>query len=982
MLVEKEQILKAKSKLGEKNADIIAEVLNLEKYDAVNKKALCPWHLEDSPSFIYNPKTYSYHCFSGETKVITRIGLKKIADIVNTPVEIINGNGDWETTTFRYCGDQKLYALQLTSRGKSKTILTTAEHEWIVQKRKSKLQTISLSYGMHLAKKWYRKPQNLQPSLDGLKHGFIYGDGYYAGEVIKEQCKRFYARISTKDKYIFCQSVFDNIQQCSKNEQEKIPGCALGRVSVKSNRNLKLVPDISENDDYLFGFLIGYFVADGNCSDESALFSSSHKRDLEKIKDICTKVGIPTYAICSTTRTTDSNMGIVTLKKPSTIYTLRMVKSETPKEMFYGCKRMVTKNTYNSYLGYKVIGVTPTGETAPVYCCETTTHSFVLEDFILTGNCFGCGKNTDIIDAYMHTGLTYLEALQKLFELAKMPISFGEKGVQTKYQYKYPKAEPLNNKEHVYSYLAQRGISKNTVDSCDVREDEHGNIVFNYYDTNDVLCLVKYRPSHKIDKSKGEVKAWCQKGADTTPLLFNMNRVNTTSPLLICEGEIDSMAAIESGFTNAVSVPLGANNYGWIEENFDWLEQFESIIICADNDEAGIKMQKECVFRLGSWRTKFIDIPPYYYDKDSDKKYAMKDLNHVLYYAGKQAVLDLIHNAKDSPVDSVSDFSDINNIDLDEIDGIKTGIPDLDKKLMKLFYGTFTIVTGVNGSGKSSFLSQIVCNAIDEDKNAFLYSGELPNFQSKNWINYILAGQRNVKEYCSNGATYWKVTPEAQKQMNDYYRGKLFIYKDGFDHKVDSLLKSMEDTTRKYGCKLHIIDNLTSVNLEANEQNKFQKQEEFVTRLIDFAKKYNVAVLLVVHPHKIEQMRRLNKMDIQGISAIIDLAHRILSLYRVTKEDKRGVPNKRGNGWYKEPIPYDVLCDILKDRLLGFEGSTAGLYYDKPSRRFFIDEQSLDKRYGWDTEEYSGALPFPPPQLNQKDENEVYGQISNTGGQQ
>lgn len=608
--------------------------------------------------------------------------------------------------------------------------------------------------------------------------------------------------------------------------------------------------------------------------------------------------------------------------------------------------------------------------------------SFIYNPKTYSYHCFGCGKNTDIIDAYMHTGLTYLEALQKLFELAKMPISFGEKGVQTKYQYKYPKAEPLNNKEHVYSYLAQRGISKNTVDSCDVREDEHGNIVFNYYDTNDVLCLVKYRPSHKIDKSKGEVKAWCQKGADTTPLLFNMNRVNTTSPLLICEGEIDSMAAIESGFTNAVSVPLGANNYGWIEENFDWLEQFESIIICSDNDEAGIKMQKECVFRLGSWRTKFIDIPPYYYDKNSDKKYAMKDLNHVLYYAGKQAVLDLIHNAKDSPVDSVSDFSDINNIDLDEIDGIKTGIPDLDKKLMKLFYGTFTIVTGVNGSGKSSFLSQIVCNAIDEDKNAFLYSGELPNFQSKNWINYILAGQRNVKEYCSNGATYWKVTPEAQKQMNDYYRGKLFIYKDGFDHKVDSLLKSMEDTTRKYGCKLHIIDNLTSVNLEANEQNKFQKQEEFVTRLIDFAKKYNVAVLLVVHPHKIEQMRRLNKMDIQGISAIIDLAHRILSLYRVTKEDKRGVPNKRGNGWYKEPIPYDVLCDILKDRLLGFEGSTAGLYYDKPSRRFFIDEQSLDKRYGWDTEEYSGALPFPPPQLNQKDENEVYGQISNTGGQQ
>lgn len=586
-------------------------------------------------------------------------------------------------------------------------------------------------------------------------------------------------------------------------------------------------------------------------------------------------------------------------------------------------------------------------------------------------HCFGCSRNTDIIDAYMHTGLTYLEALQKLFELAKMQLPLGEKGIKTKYQYRYPKEEPINSKENVINYLGKRCISKETIDAVDVREDAQGNIVFNYYDTNDVLCLVKYRPSHKIDKAKGDIKAWCQKNADTTPLLFNMNRVNTLSPLLICEGEIDCLAAIESGFTNAVSVPLGANNYAWIEENFDWLEQFDSIIICSDNDEAGIKMQKECVFRLGSWRTKFIDIPQYYYDEEKDKQIPMKDLNHVLYYLGKSAVINLIHNAKDSPVDSVSDFSEITNIDLDEIDGIKTGIPELDKRLMKLFYGTFTIVTGVNGSGKSSFLSQLISNSIDDDKNVWLYSGELPNFQSKNWINYILAGQRHIKEYESCGSIYWKVTPEAQKQMNDYYKGKLFIYKDGYSHKVDELLKSMEDTTRKYGAKLLIIDNLTSVNLEASEQNKFQKQEEFVTRLIDFAKKFNVAVLLVVHPHKIETMRRLNKMDIQGISAIIDLAHRILSLYRVTEDDKKGIQNAKGK-WIKEPIPFDVLCDILKDRMTGFENYNAGLFYDRPSRRFFIDEASLDRQYGWDKNNYTTPLPYPPEQLKHN-EDEVYG---------
>lgn len=576
----------------------------------------------------------------------------------------------------------------------------------------------------------------------------------------------------------------------------------------------------------------------------------------------------------------------------------------------------------------------------------------------------------------MYTGKTYLEAVEELFKEANIPYAFGEKGVKTKSQYRYPRLEPLNEKENVYKYLQQRHISKETIDNADVREDKYGNIVFNYYDTNDVLTLVKYRPSHKIDKSKGELKAWCQKDADTTPILFNMNRVNISQPLLICEGELDCLAAIESGYSNAVSVPLGANNYGWIEENFEWLEQFDSIIICSDNDDAGIKMQKECVFRLGSWRTKFIDIPPTHTNTETGEIIRMKDLNHVLYYEGKQAVLNLISTAKDSPVDSVADFSDIEDLDLDEIDGIKTGFPEMDKRLIKLFYGTLTILTGINGSGKSSWISQVICNALDDDKNAYLYSGELPNFQSKNWINFILAGQRNLKEYqTDDGGKYWKMSTETKKQINNHYQQRLFIHKDSHPRTASCILKTMEDTTRKYGCKLHIIDNLTAINLECSDDNKYQKQEEFVNNLIDFAKRYNVAVVLVVHPHKIETMRRLTKMDIQGISAIIDLAHRIISLYRVSDEDKKGTPKKSGQGWYKEPIKYDVMADILKDRMRGFEGSSCGFYYDRPSRRFFTSLESLDHKYKWDTTNYSTPVPYPPYQLEQQNDEEVYGKI-------
>ena len=452
-----------------------------------------------------------------------------------------------------------------------------------------------------------------------------------------------------------------------------------------------------------------------------------------------------------------------------------------------------------------------------------------------------------------------------------------------------------------------------------------------------------------------------------------MNRINTTAPLLICEGEPDCLSAIEAGFTNTVSVPLGSGNFHWIEENWDWLEQFDSIIVCSDNDEAGQKMQKEVVYRLGSWRTKVVEVPPIF-EAENGKKYSINDLNEALYYLGKEKVLEIILNAKDSPVPGVIDFSDIQDVDLDQIDGITTGIRPLDRYLMKLFQGTLNIITGINGAGKSSFINQIICQSLEQDKNVFLFSGELPNFQTKNWLNSVLAGQRHIEERHFQDATYYKVRPEAKREIDEFYRGRLYIYEDGRSNRMTDLLKTMEDSVRKYGTKLLILDNLTAINLECSDDNKYNKQSELIMNLIAFAVKFNVIVLLVVHPHKIDTMRRLNKMDVQGISAIIDLAHRIISLYRVSEKDKQGEQKMNGSGWRVKPIKEDVLIDILKDRMLGFEGRSVGVYYDQPSRRFFTSEEDLDRRYSWDKHPYTGGLPYPPAQLIDE-EDEVFGTV-------
>ncbi|MCM1168282.1 MAG: CHC2 zinc finger domain-containing protein, partial [Ruminococcus sp.] len=324
-----------------------------------------------------------------------------------------------------------------------------------------------------------------------------------------------------------------------------------------------------------------------------------------------------------------------------------------------------------------------------------STPSFIYNPKNQNFKCFGCGKSVDLIDVLVEKGSSFLDAAKFLFEKADMDYSFGEQAVKTKRNYRYPREETNTEKPHSIEYWGKRKISKNVLDYLDVREDDKGNSVFNYYDTNDVLTMIKYRPARSIPKGTGQIKTWCQKDSDTTPLLFNMNRVNTSKPLLITEGEADTASAIEAGYLNTVSVPFGAGNFTWIEENWEWLNQFDTIIVWSDNDEPGLKMRKECLYRLGTWRTKYIAAPEFY--EKNGKRIPLSDINDCLQVGGKEFVMQLIQDAKDVPVTSVVDYSELEELDVSQMDGVKTGIKPIDNELIKIFYGTLTVLSGRPG---------------------------------------------------------------------------------------------------------------------------------------------------------------------------------------------------------------------------------------------------------------------------------------------
>lgn len=633
----------------------------------------------------------------------------------------------------------------------------------------------------------------------------------------------------------------------------------------------------------------------------------------------------------------------------------------------------------NAQIIVEELGITDFDEKNMKCCCpfhQEDHASFIYNKKAFNFRCFGsCGRSYDILDVFMYKGATYAEACKKLFELAEMPYSFGELGVKTKRHYRYPHEVPCTDKSKVYAYFEQRKISRETLDALDVRQDSEGNVVFNYYDTNDVLTMVKYKPSHKVQH--GQAKCWCQQNSDTAPLLFNMNRINVNSPLLICEGEPDCLSAIEAGFKNAVSVPLGSSNLHWIDENLEWLDQFESIIICADNDDAGVKMQKECVPRLGSWRTKVVDIPAI---PIGNTGRVTKDLNEILYVCGKDKVLELILDAKDSPVPSVADLSDVEPTEYEDVDGVTTGLKAIDDELMRLFFGTLTIVSGQPGSGKSSLLTQLACNSLDNDIGTWLFSGELPNGVEKSWFNYIFAGPRNITDAISRrGNPYKKITTTTLAEINKTYKGRWHIYRDDYDNTLDKLIASMTDTVRKYGARCLILDNFMCIDTETSEE-ELRSQTDTIKKLIEFAKKYQVAVILVCHPRKMDAGTNVGIYDIAGTSNIVNLAHRTIGLRRVTdaeRENAAKYSEKR-----RQLLKYDVIVTIVKDRMFGRQNIDVGLYYDPASRRFFSDMDEYDRRFSWDKKEYKEPLPLPPQLLAEEraSEDEAFGAVNDREG--
>ena len=303
--------------------------------------------------------------------------------------------------------------------------------------------------------------------------------------------------------------------------------------------------------------------------------------------------------------------------------------------------------------------------------------------------CFSCAASYDIFNHYQeYYNKSFLEATKSIINDFNLNIDIIINESDRK-----PKKSPTkheNYNKNILTYCEKRNISKDTIDYVRVKENNNC-VVFEYRNELGEHLANKYR---KTKKSEGP-KMWFEKGTNVNTL-FNMDKINISDPLLITEGEFDCLSAIESGFKNAVSIPSGVNGTNeWITSNWTFIEQFEEIIIWFDNDEAGIKGAREVFNRLPNSSVKIVRCE------------VANDINELLHKYGKLAVLKQIEKASTPVLEGVATLDMIEDFDVHEAETLKTGIEYIDDKLVGMVFGSLNVLSGRNGSGKSTILNQI-----------------------------------------------------------------------------------------------------------------------------------------------------------------------------------------------------------------------------------------------------------------------------------
>jgi len=426
-------------------------------------------------------------------------------------------------------------------------------------------------------------------------------------------------------------------------------------------------------------------------------------------------------------------------------------------------------------------------------------------------------------------------------------------------------------------YTASRGADG------DVIPDLRGNIIVFPFMEHGVAVNKKFRaPGKKFWQQKGGRKTFWNSDALDDPALESGQL-----PLIITEGELDALTAIESGFPLTVSVPDGAppvpdgeepNNLGpedkneqsgkfeYLWNNRDRLRRVKRVILAVDNDRPGKRLAAELVRRLSAARCFFVEYPG-----------DCKDLNDVAMKHGRETVAAVLNGAKRYPVRGLYRLSEYP--DLQELDVFETGWWTLDRHL-RLWLGEFMMVIGCPNMGKSVFVQNLVVNLSRRyGLRCAFFSPEEPTVpQLRDKLRRLYLRRRPQHDRDRREADAW---------LEDRF---VFIDTDPTgredeDYDLEWLLERAADAVLRDGIQVLAIDPWNEIEHARRRDETMTEYHARAIRAVKrFARLYNVMVIVVAHPTKEVgkdgKMRPPTPYDTDGSAAFFNKADHFIIVHR------------------------------------------------------------------------------------------------------
>lgn len=490
------------------------------------------------------------------------------------------------------------------------------------------------------------------------------------------------------------------------------------------------------------------------------------------------------------------------------------------------------------------------------------------------------------------------------------------------------KARKIEVKPAAIRYMQSRGISEAVTKRYGITTQKANEniLVFPFMDIGGILRFVKYRKTD-FDKTKDNAKEWCERNC--MPILFGMNQCNLQNKTLIMtEGQIDSLSVTEAGFENAVSVPTGKNGFTWVPHCWDFLQNFETLIVFGDFERGEITLLSDMEQRFHG-TVKHV-LPEDYRD--------CKDANELLQKYGPDAVKAAVNNAEPSPIREVISLDRVKRENLSDMEHIRTSIENLDKMLGGFYMGQLILLTGERGDGKSTLASQFATAALAQAYSVFFYSGELLDWYFKAWFDFQCAGPKHINATRNSfGGESYSVDGEALDRIERWYKDRFYLYRNDsvLEDEHKTLLETMETAIKQYGCRVLFLDNLMTAMSDDLSRDQFRQQTAFVKNLAMMAKQYNVLIFLVAHPRKGNGYQFSND-DVAGSSNITNLVDVTLRYTRPLDTEDPDNPAR--------------VLQVLKNRLNGKthrHNECIKLYFNEASRRI-SERLNFNWPLGWE----------------------------------